>query len=99
MKKTKNEPAIEKIEAMAMRGEDVGQFFKNQRVRKPADSVQRRNQRIKRVNIDFGEETLSDLDNYASKLNISRQAAIKVMIRSMLDQHFMAEKAKHELVT
>jgi metal-responsive CopG/Arc/MetJ family transcriptional regulator len=36
---------------------------------------------------------LSELDDAAEKLNISRQALIKTLVRQALDQHYVAHSA------
>ena len=47
---------------------------------------------IQRVNVDFVEEMLAELDAIAEQLNISRQAVIKSYLRQALDQHYLAMK-------
>jgi metal-responsive CopG/Arc/MetJ family transcriptional regulator len=49
---------------------------------------------IQRVNVDFTDQMLKELDATASALNVSRQAVIKMFLRQALDQHYMAQKAK-----
>jgi metal-responsive CopG/Arc/MetJ family transcriptional regulator len=43
-------------------------------------------QPIQRVNVDFTATMLRELDDAAQELNISRQAAIKSLLRQALDQ-------------
>ena len=45
---------------------------------------------IQRVNVDFAQPMLEELDTAAQELNISRQAVIKTLIRQALDQRYMA---------
>jgi metal-responsive CopG/Arc/MetJ family transcriptional regulator len=48
---------------------------------------------VQRVNVDFSQSMLDELDSLAEDLNISRQAVIKSYLRQALDQHYLA-KAK-----
>jgi metal-responsive CopG/Arc/MetJ family transcriptional regulator len=45
---------------------------------------------IQRVNVDFSAPMLGELDSAAKKMNISRQAVIKTLVRQALDQHYLA---------
>ncbi|MBM3748535.1 MAG: hypothetical protein FJW34_22395 [Acidobacteria bacterium] len=84
-RKKKGVPAAEAIARLADRGQDVSRHFTNRgRMMQP----------IQRVNVDFTAEMLQDLDQAASKLNVSRQAVIKVFLRQALDQHYLAQKAR-----
>jgi hypothetical protein len=59
---------------MAADGKDVSEYFTNKfRVRQPLSK-----DKIQRVNVDFNLEMLKELDTFASELNVSRQAVIKV---------------------
>jgi metal-responsive CopG/Arc/MetJ family transcriptional regulator len=40
--------------------------------------------------VDLALPMLEELDDAAKKLNISRQAVIKTLIRQALDQHYLA---------
>jgi metal-responsive CopG/Arc/MetJ family transcriptional regulator len=40
--------------------------------------------------VDFAGPMLSELDDAAKELNISRQAVIKTLIRQALDQRYLA---------
>jgi metal-responsive CopG/Arc/MetJ family transcriptional regulator len=42
------------------------------------------------VNVDLALPMLEELDDAAKRLNISRQAVIKTLIRQALDQHYLA---------
>ncbi len=63
---------------MATRGEDIRRFFTGGRMMNP----------IQRVNVDFTGPMLSELDDAAEALNISRQAVIKTLVREGLDRRF-----------
>jgi hypothetical protein len=49
---------------------------------------------VQRVNVDFSEPMLNELDQLASELNISRQAVIKTMVRDSLDRHYVAAQSR-----
>ena len=69
-------PTADEIADMATRGEDVSRFFTGQfTVVKP----------VRRVNIDLTEGMLRELDARAARLNVSRQAVIKTLLRQALD--------------
>ncbi len=82
--------SIEDIEERALRGEDVNAHFSRGRMM-PAKTEQ-----VQRVNVDFGQVTLSDLDHIATELNVSRQAVIKLFVQREVDQHFLAKRARKE---
>ncbi len=73
--------SAETIARLADRGEDVSRFFTNRGRLMPP---------IQRVNVDFTAPMLSELDNAAKELNISRQALIKTLLRQALDQRYLA---------
>jgi len=75
--KFKKSPSADDIAEMASRGEDVSQFFTNEfTVVRP----------VRRVNVDLTQGMLRELDQAAARLNISRQAVIKTLLRKALDQ-------------
>lgn len=82
------------MEAKALRGEDVTMFFTKPKVKKGFRKVERVNKNIQRVNVDFSNEMLKELDATAEHLNISRQAVIKTLVREALDRHYLAKKAR-----
>jgi len=41
---------------------------------------------IRRVNVDLTEGMLRELDERAARLNVSRQAVIKTLLRQVLDE-------------
>ena len=84
MKKTfekKKNLTADDIAELAMDGKDVSEFFTNNGKMHPP---------IKRVNVDFTENMLNELDTIARDLNISRQAVIKSYLRQAMDQHYLA---------
>lgn len=87
--------SIEDIEAKAIHGEDVTSHFAGKnKVRQGFKNVERRVKTIQRVNVDFSNEMLAELDEAADQLNISRQAVIKTLVREALDRHYLAKKAR-----
>ena len=76
--------AAETIARRADRGEDVSHFFTNSGRMMPP---------VQRVNVDFAVPMLSELDDAAKDLNISRQAVIKTLIRQALDRRYLAQGA------
>ncbi len=74
---SKRGPTADEIAEMASRGEDVSAYFTNKfAVVRP----------VRRVNVDLTEGMLRELDARAARLNISRQAVIKTLLREALDQ-------------
>jgi metal-responsive CopG/Arc/MetJ family transcriptional regulator len=62
---------------MASRGENVSAYFTNKfTVVRP----------VRRVNLDLTQGMLRELDERAARLNVSRQAVIKTLLRRVLDQ-------------
>jgi hypothetical protein len=65
----------DEIAAMASRGEDISSYFTNKlTVVRP----------VRRVSVDLTPGMLRDLDEWAAKLNISRQAVIKTLLAQAL---------------
>lgn len=74
--KSRPSPTADEIAGMATRGEDVSRFFTNQfTVVRP----------VRRVNVDLTHGMLRELDERAARLNVSRQAVIKTLLRQALD--------------
>jgi hypothetical protein len=73
------------IAAKADRGENVSRFFTGKGKMMPP---------IQRVNVDFTAPMLSELDDEARALNISRQAVIKSLLRQALDRQRLARRAR-----
>ena len=75
----------DQIADKASRGEDVSAHFTNQfTVVRP----------IKRVNVDLTQGMLRELDSRAARLNVSRQAVIKTLIRQALDYQYLARGSR-----
>jgi hypothetical protein len=70
-------PAADEIAEMASRGEDVSAYFTNKfTVVRP----------VRRVNVDLTHGMLRELDERAARLNVSRQAVIKTLLRQALNE-------------
>ncbi len=75
--KSRSVIAAGEIAKKASRGEDVSSFFTNKfTVVRP----------VRRVNVDLTQGMLNELDARAARLNVSRQAVIKTLLRQALDQ-------------
>lgn len=84
---SKSKPKIgaEEIADKASRGEDVSPFFTGKfTVVRP----------IRRVNVDLTQGMLTELDARAARLNVSRQAVIKTLLRQALDQNGAASPGR-----
>jgi hypothetical protein len=80
--------SAEAIAKLADQGKDVSRYFTNQgRMVLP----------IQRVNVDFTEDMLNELDRAAKELNISRQAVIKAFLRQALNEHYVAQQARRAM--
>lgn len=77
--------SAELIARLADRDKDVSRFFKG-----PGRMVQP----IQRVNVDLTAAMVTELDQAAQDLNISRQAVIKTLVRQALDRHYLARRAR-----
>jgi hypothetical protein len=76
-KTSKTTATADQIAEMASRGEDVSSYFTNNfAVVRP----------VHRVNVDFTEGMLREIDERAARLNVSRQAVIKTLLRQVLDE-------------
>ena len=85
--KKQKKVALEKIEAMAVKGKDVNRFFTKGQMMLPLKEIQR-------VNVDFTAQMLQKLDQMAEDLNISRQAVIKSLLMFALNQQMAAQNKK-----
>jgi hypothetical protein len=88
MKSIRNRKRSASADVIARRadsGEDVSGYFTNSGRMMPP---------IRRVNVDFTAPMLSELDEAAKDLNISRQAVIKTLIRQALDQRYLARNPR-----
>jgi hypothetical protein len=73
---SKTKLTADDIAHKASRGEDVSAYFTNKfTVVRP----------VKRVNVDLTQGMLRELDARAARLNVSRQAVIKTLLRRALD--------------
>jgi len=83
--KSKPKISADDIAEKASREEDVSSFFTNKfTVVRP----------VRRVNVDLTQGMLSELDARAARLNVSRQAVIKTLLRQALDQNNAAQSGK-----
>jgi hypothetical protein len=78
-------PTADQIADLAESGKDVSRYFTGQGKMMPP---------IQRVNVDFTQPMLQELDEAARQLNISRQALIKTLLRQALDQQHMVRRAR-----
>jgi hypothetical protein len=70
-------PTTAEIAEMASWGEDVSAYFTNKfTVVRP----------VRRVNVDLTHGMLRELDERAARLNVSRQAVIKTLLRQALNE-------------
>ena len=70
-------PTADEIAEMASRGEDVSAYFTNKfTMVRP----------VRRVNVDLTHGMLRELDERAARLNVSRQAVIKTLLRQALNE-------------
>ena len=76
-KASRKPPTADEIAEKASRGEDVSAYFTNKfTLIRP----------IRRVNVDLTAGMLRELDARAARLNVSRQAVIKGLLRQALDE-------------
>jgi ABC-type microcin C transport system duplicated ATPase subunit YejF len=76
-KTSRTTPTADEIAEMASRGEDVSAYFSNKfTVVRP----------LHRVNVDLTHGMLRELDERAARLNVSRQAVIKTLLRRALNE-------------
>jgi len=80
-------PSADEIAEMASRGEDVSGCFTNKfTVVRP----------VRRVNVDLTQGMLRALDERAARLNISRQAVIKTLLRRALNEERSSRPGKRK---
>jgi hypothetical protein len=76
-KTSRKPPTADEIAEKASRGEDVSAYFTNKfTLIRP----------VRRVNVDLTAGMLRELDARAARLNVSRQAIIKGLLRQALDE-------------
>ncbi|MGH9930197.1 MAG: CopG family transcriptional regulator [Pyrinomonadaceae bacterium] len=83
--RTKLPASAESIARLADNGQDISSYFTNKGKMMPP---------LGSVGIDLNDEMIEELDEAARRLNVSRQALIKRFIRSGLEQHSLAQKAR-----
>ena len=95
IRKKSKKISIEKIEAMSLRGEDTSQYFGNPKKMPPREVHKMSNpENIIKVNVDLTETFLTELDEIALFLNVSRQAVMKSLLKDGVDRHFLAQHAR-----
>jgi len=87
-KTSKKRASAESIASQADQGKNVSRYFTNKGKMMPA---------VQRVNVDFTQTMLDELDSTAKELNISRQAVIKTFVRHALDQHYLAHHSHGQM--
>lgn len=93
----KNVPTADEIGEMAMNDQDVTQFYnlKNAKVRSPLDKIERvQTKGIQRVNVDFAQPMLKELDDICEDLNVPRQSLIKTLLRQAMDSYINNKKTR-----
>jgi hypothetical protein len=79
--KKKKVLTADEIAEEAMSGKDISKYFSGDARMMPG---------IRRVNVDFTQPMLKELDDVVANMNISRQAVIKSFVRQCLDRHYEA---------
>ena len=86
---------IEELEQKINAGEEViDDYFdpKTTRVGQPYTKLSRRKSATTQTALDLPTTMIDELDDLAQELNISRDAAIKMMLRRFLDEHYLAKQ-------
>src|SRR5262249_50658914 len=99
MRKKKSKLTEEELESVANGEKESGKYFGKGKMMSGQTKTERRTKApgspdIQRVNVDFSEPMLEELDQLAVELNISRQAVIKTMVRDGLDRHYVASQSR-----
>ena len=94
--KTQKNVNVEVIEEMAAQGKDVNQFFsETPQWVDGVESVTRVQKKdVQRVNVDFAQPMLEELDSICHDLNIPRQSLIKTMVRREMDRYLTNKKVR-----
>ncbi|PWU20783.1 MAG: hypothetical protein C5B49_03710 [Bdellovibrio sp.] len=90
-------PTADELAEMAIRGENVTKHYdlKSAKVRGPVDKIERvQDKNIQRVNVDFAQPMLKELDAICADLNVPRQSLIKTMLRQAMDRYFSNKKLR-----
>jgi hypothetical protein len=99
MRKKKGKLTDEELESIANAETESGKYFGKGKMMSGQANTERRAKapgslEVQRVNVDFSEPMLKELDQLAIELNISRQAVIKTMVREGLDRHYVALQSR-----
>lgn len=96
--KSKVPPTLEQIEEMAVRGEDVSQYFdySNAKMHPGFEKVERvqKSRDVQRVNVDLAQNMLKELDSISEENNVPRQSLIKTMLRDAIDRYFTKKRVR-----
>ncbi len=68
------------------------------RVGTPHLITARRSQTLISTQLDITQSMLNELDEIASELNISSEAAIEMILRRALDEHYLAKNKRMSLI-
>ena len=87
---------IEQIEKAALKGEGTTKHFTQVAYHAEGQEGARRHKKDSaiKINVDFSETMIDELDAFSEEVCTSRQAVIKMMVRRCLDEHYVAKKAK-----
>jgi hypothetical protein len=91
-----NNISIEELELKIAAGEEVvDRYFDSEttRVGTPRLMTSRREHNRTLANLEIPSSMVSELDQLASELNISRDAVIKMILRRALDEHYLAKRS------
>jgi hypothetical protein len=88
--------STEELEQKIEAGEEVvDRYFDptTTRVGTPRPMTSRRSPALVATHLEMPDRMLSELDQMAEELHISRQAVITMMLRRALDEHHLAKRA------
>jgi hypothetical protein len=91
-----NNISIEELEQKIAAGEEVvDRYFDSgtTRVGIPRLMTSRREQNRTLADLEIPDSMVSELDQLAIELNISRDAVIKMILRRALDEHYLAKRS------
>ncbi|MEI6545269.1 MAG: hypothetical protein WCL60_17270 [Methylococcales bacterium] len=77
----------DEIAEKAMSGEDISLYFTNKGKMNPA---------VHKIQLEISSDMLQELDAFATELNVSRQAVIKIYLRQSLDNHYLARDRQRQ---
>jgi hypothetical protein len=87
--------STEELEQKIEAGEEViDRYFDptTAKVGMPRPMTSRRSPALVATNLEMPDRMLSELDQMAEELHISRQAVITMMLRRALDEHYLAKR-------